>query len=71
MSIPVWQMVKAVIDHFDREVSYAEIREYISGNYSGVNPTTIGCQIVVSSVNHPSRIHYPENGPVRVFQLGC
>lgn len=66
MSLPVWQMVKEAIDHFDREVTYAEIREYISGNYSGVNPTTIGCQIVVSSVNHPSRIHYPENKKPRL-----
>ena len=61
-------MVKAAIDHFDREVTYAEIREYFE-YIQVVNPTTIGCQIVVSFVNYPSRIHYPENGPVRVFQL--
>jgi len=62
MSNPfVWQMIKAVCDKESRELTYTEIKEAILKDYPDTNETTITCQIIVCCVNHPSRIHYPEN----------
>lgn len=43
------------------EVSYSEIKQFVWTKYPDVNSSTLTCQIIVCSVNHPSRIHYPEN----------
>jgi hypothetical protein len=43
------------------KTTYAQIRDFIRGKYGDVNESTITCQTIVCSVNHPSRIHYPEN----------
>ena len=60
MSIPVWQMARSAVEHFDREVSYSEIKQRIWEEFPDANPSTITCQII-ASVNHSSRTHYPEN----------
>lgn len=58
----VWQMVKEAAHALPGPtLTYGEIRTYIRAHYSDVNPSTITCQIIVCCVNHPSRIHYPEN----------
>jgi hypothetical protein len=59
-------LVKDAIQHLDREVSYSEIKQFVWSQYPDVNSSTLTCQIIVSSVNHPSRIHYPENKKPRV-----
>ena len=61
MSIPVWQMVRSAMEHFDREVSYSEIKQRIWEDFPDANSSTITCQIIIASVNHSSRTHYPEN----------
>lgn len=66
MRPPVWQLVRNAIQHFGREVSYSEIKNFVWSEYPDVNPSTLTCQIIVCSVNHPSRVHYPENKKPRL-----
>lgn len=62
----VWQLVRDAAVHFNREVTYSEIKQFVWTKYPDVNSSTLTCQIIVCSVNHPSRIHYPENKKPRV-----
>jgi len=62
----IWQLVREAAEHFNREVSYSEIKQFVWTNYHDVNSSTLTCQIIVCSVNHPSRIHYPENKKPRL-----
>jgi len=63
----VWQMIKEAVEQSDNAIiSYGEIKDYILSRYASVNPATITCQIILCSVNHPSRIHYPENKKARL-----
>jgi hypothetical protein len=62
----VWQMVKEAIEHLDREVSNADIRDYILNRYGSVNQRTIYAHITLQAVNARSRVHYPENQRPRV-----
>lgn len=62
----VWQMIKEAVDNLNRRVSYSDIKEYINSKWTGVNQDTITAQIIVLSVNHDSRIHYPENHKPRL-----
>lgn len=62
MSRPfVWQMIREAIDGLNGRAAYSEIKDYIRKKWSDVNENTVNAQIIVSTVNHPSRIHYPEN----------
>ena len=63
---PIWQLVRETAEHFNREVSYSEIKQFVWTKYPDVNSSTLTCQIIVCSVNHPSRIHYPENKKPRL-----
>lgn len=58
---PVWKMVKEAVEALGGTTTNIAVRDWILKKYPGTNPTTIGCQIIVSTVNHASRIHYPEN----------
>lgn len=60
-----WQLVKQAIEHFNREVSYGEIKSHIWKQYPETNTSSITCEIISCSVNHPSRIHYPPNKKAR------
>lgn len=62
----VWQMIKEAVDNLNGRISYSNIKEYINGKWTGVNQDTITAQIIVLSVNHDSRIHYPENHKPRL-----
>ena len=57
----VWQMIKEAVENLNAQVSYSEIKEYINSKWTDVNQDTITAQIIILSVNHDSRIHYPEN----------
>ena len=64
MRPPVWQMVKEAAEHLAaKEPTFANaaLRDYVNSHLSGVNPSTLACQIIICTVNHPSRVHYPEN----------
>jgi len=58
---PVWKMVKEAVEALGGKTTNVAVRDWILRKYPGTNPNTISCQIIVSTVNHPSRIHYPEN----------
>ena len=62
----VWQMVKEAVENLGGKATYSEIKDYIRNKYGEVNESTINCQIIVCTVNHPSRIHYPENKKPRI-----
>jgi hypothetical protein len=66
MRPPVWQLVRDAMRHFNCEVSYSQLKQYVWDQYPDVNNSTLTCQIIICSVNHPSRIHYPENKKPRI-----
>ena len=59
-------MIKEAVENLNGQVSYSDIKEYINGKWTDVNQDTITAQIIVLSVNHDSRIHYPENHKPRL-----
>ena len=63
---PIWQLVDEATQHLGGETSYAAIKQRIWAKYPEVNAATLTCQIILCSVNHPSRIHYPENKKPRL-----
>ena len=62
----VWQMIKEAVENLGGKATYSEIKEYIKNKYGEVNENTINAQIIVCTVNHPSRVHYPENKKPRI-----
>ena len=62
----VWQMIKEAVKNLGGKTSYPGIKNYIHEKYGEVNESTINCQIIVCTVNHPSRVHYPENKKPRI-----
>lgn len=62
----VWQMVKEAVENSGGKSSYKEIRGYIKEKYGDINESTINAQIIVITVNHSSRIHYPVNKKPRI-----
>jgi RecB family endonuclease NucS len=65
----VWEMVKEAIEDLDGKASYSQIKDNIKQKYGGVNESTITAQIIVCTVNHKSRIHYPINNKTRTANL--
>lgn len=57
----VWQMVKRAVEDLGGDTTNQQVRDWIWSRYPDTNPRTIACQIIVSTVNHASRVHYPEN----------
>ncbi len=62
----IWRMIKEAVENINSPASYLEIKEYINAKWADVNSTTITAQIIVMTVNHSSRIHYPENHKPRL-----
>ena len=63
---PVWQMVNEAVKALGGSTTNVAIRERILRQYPGTNPLTIQCQIIGCTVNHDSRVHYPENKRPRI-----
>lgn len=63
---PVWQMCKEAIKELGGRATYKQIIDFIRNKYGDVNEGTIRCQTIICTVNHPSRIHYPENKKPRI-----
>ena len=63
---PVLQMVKEAVEAFGGKTTNIAVRDWISQKYPGTNKSTIGCQTIVATVNHPSRIHYQCNQKPRI-----
>lgn len=64
----VWRMIREAVDNGNS--SYSEIRKFIEKNWTAVNINTITAQTVVLTVNHTSRVHYPENSRPRFTNTG-
>lgn len=62
----IWQMVSEAINNIGGVVTYSQIKNYINQRWKGVNQDTIDRQTIVLSVNHNSRIYYPENEKPRL-----
>lgn len=62
----IWQMVYEAVNNIGGIVTYQQIKNYINQRWKGVNQDTIDRQTIVLSVNHNSRIHYPENEKPRL-----
>lgn len=62
----IWEMVKEAVNSLNGKASYSEIRDYIKNHYEDVNENTITAQTIVCTVNHNSRVHYPENTKHRI-----
>ncbi|MDF2461795.1 MAG: recombinase RecB [Ramlibacter sp.] len=61
---PVWRLVRDAareIGIAGKEMPYAAIKQHVWDRYPDVNPSTLACQIIICTVNQPSRVHYPEN----------
>ena len=63
---PVWMMIKEAVSNLGGKASYPEIKAYIHGHWSEVNDATINAQIIVLSVNQPSRTQYGNNKKPRI-----
>lgn len=60
-------MVYEAVTHYGGEVMYSDIRKYIKNKYGEkINPVTIDDQIQIITVNHKSRINYPQNNKPRL-----
>ncbi|HEY1011515.1 MAG TPA: endonuclease NucS domain-containing protein [Herpetosiphonaceae bacterium] len=57
----LWQMIKAAVEQLGGAASYAEIRDVMRQRWGAINDSSVSAQIMVCSVNQPSRIHFPEN----------
>jgi len=62
----IWRMIKEAVNALEGQISYPQIKEYINNRWEDVNSETITAQIIVLTVNHESRIHYPENQKPRL-----
>lgn len=62
----IWQMIKEAVNKLGGKASYKDIRNYIANTYENVNENTITAQTIVCTVNHKSRVHYPENNKPRL-----
>ena len=62
----VWQMVKEAVENLGGKAENSEIKDYINNKYGEINESTIISQIIACSVNHDSRIHYPDNNKPRI-----
>jgi len=63
----VRQMIHEAITALDGHATYQQIKEYVWRKYGPeVKANTLNAQIAVCTVNHDSRIYYPENAKPRL-----
>lgn len=62
----VWQMLRAGIHELGPTTTNVQLRDWVLRKWPGTNPNTVGAQIAICTVNHRSRIHYPENQRPRI-----
>src|SRR5437588_237834 len=71
MSKPyVREMVRSAITHFNGRATKKQIRDFVNEHWDDVNPGTLQAIIMMLTVNHPSRIHQPENNKPRLTNDG-
>jgi hypothetical protein len=58
---PVRQKIREAVEALGIPTTNAAVCKWVQGRYPATNLSTIRAQIVVCTVNHPSRTCYPEN----------
>src|SRR5437868_13356946 len=58
---PMWTLLRDAIDACGGKATYSELKDHIRAKYGAINDSSLTCEIISCSVNHPSRIHYPVN----------
>jgi hypothetical protein len=58
---PMWMLLRDAIDARGGKATYSELKDHIRAKYGAINDSSLTCEIISCSVNHPSRIHYPAN----------
>jgi Cdc6-like AAA superfamily ATPase len=61
------QMIKEIMETFDRRVTKQQILEKINDQYSNVNERSVSAHLYSLSVNYPSRINHGRNHKPRSF----
>jgi hypothetical protein len=54
-------MIREAVNSLGGATTNVAVRDWVLERYPGTNAATIQAQITVCTVNHASRIHYPEN----------
>ncbi|KLU27777.1 hypothetical protein EOS_02665 [Caballeronia mineralivorans PML1(12)] len=54
---PIWQLIRDAIAPLGREVTYPEVKQFLWAQYPDLKSETINCQLIICSVNAPSRVH--------------
>jgi len=62
---PVWQMIREAVETHGGRTTNVAVKDWILKHYPRTNVLTIRAQIIISTVNHPSRVHYPQNQSAR------
>lgn len=65
----VREMVREAATSLQGQAKNKEIKHYIQEKYGNINPATINCHILLSCVNSPSRLNYPENQKPRIANI--
>ena len=63
---PIWKMLREAIDALGGAATNVELKDWVLQHYPGTNPLSIQAQTVVCTVNHASRVHFPENRKPRL-----
>lgn len=61
----VWQMLREGIDALGPRTTNVALRDWVLRKWPGTNSNTVSAQTTICTVNHPSRVHYPENSRPR------
>jgi len=59
--IPVRQMIHEAMAALGERATNGQVRDWVLAHYPGTNKGTIACTLTICTVNHASRVHYPEN----------
>jgi hypothetical protein len=54
-------MIREAMEAMGGKASNVAVRDWVLEHYPGTNPNTVQSQIIICTVNHDSRVHYPEN----------
>ncbi|MCK4323991.1 MAG: hypothetical protein KAW89_05625 [Armatimonadetes bacterium] len=63
---PVRAMVREAAEALEEPFSNAEIRDFVLARWPDTNEDTLGCQIIVCTVNQRARVNWSENRRPRV-----
>lgn len=61
----IWQMMREGMKALGSPTTNVALRDWIMERFPGTNANSIMAHIISRTVNHPSRIHFPENQKAR------